>query len=276
VLSNFTHWRHKQSYLYHRLFAILPLPRQNLYFGVIRPQLDMTMLKPFEPSRSFCYHFARYQAIPEIMVRPEVAAGAPFRLIDIAKPVIDHHLTSDQQAVMVKKMHSDREESILKIIKFYIPFIAKNTGQLISLGDGFFRLATADDLNEDELEDAELEEAVSEGDAAEVDTFDGTVYAFSFPTLVRVGSSFPIKVGITTGDVEKRVEAQCKGSATFEKPVILGRWRVKRVGAVESAIHKVLQSRGKWRENAPGTEWFDTTVEEIQSIVTFIGNVAPT
>jgi enolase len=29
VLSNFTHWLHKQSYLYHRLFAILPLPRQN-------------------------------------------------------------------------------------------------------------------------------------------------------------------------------------------------------------------------------------------------------
>ncbi|MEW9586543.1 GIY-YIG nuclease family protein [Paraburkholderia sp. DGU8] len=232
------------------------------------------MIKPFEPSRSFCYHFARYQAIPEILVRQEVATGAPFRLIDVAKPVIDRHLTSDQQAMMVKKQQSDQTEPILKIIKFYVPFIAKNTGQLISLGGGFFRLPTAEDLNEDELEDAELEEAVAEGDTAEADTFDGTVYAFSFPALLKAGAPFPIKVGKATGDVDKRVAVQCKGSATFENPVILGRWPVQRVGAVESAIHKVLQSRGKWRENAPGTEWFDTTIEEIQSIVTFIGNLA--
>lgn len=140
------------------------------------------------------------------------------------------------------------------------------------MGGGFFRLPTGEYLNEDELQDAELEEAVAEGDTAEADTFDGTVYAFSFPALVKTGAPFPIKVGKATGDVDKRVEVQRKGSATFENPVILGRWQVKRVGAVESAIHKVLQSRGKWRENAPGTEWFDTTIEEIQSIVTFIGS----
>jgi hypothetical protein len=31
-----------------------------------------------------------------------------------------------------------------------------------------------------------------------------------------------------------------------------------------------LRSRGKWRENVPGIEWFDTTVGEIESIVTFV------
>jgi len=222
---------------------------------------ETTVIKPFEPSRSFCYHFSRYQAIPELLVLPEVASGAPFRLIDSSKPIIDKHLTIDQQATMVRKKHSDRVESILK-----------NTGQLISLGNGFFRLPTPEDINEDELEDAELEEAVSEGDLAEVDTFEGSIYAFSFPTLVQADAPFPIKVGKATGDVGMRVEAQCKGSATFENPVILGCWQVKRVGAVELAIHKVLQSRGKWRENAPGKEWFDTTIEEIQSIVTFIKN----
>lgn len=143
------------------------------------------MIKPFEPTRSFCYHFARYQAIPEILLRPEVASGSPFRLIDSAKPVIDKHLTPDQQAIMVKRQQSDREESILVIVKSYIPFIAKNTEQLVSLGHGFYRLPTAEDISEDELEDAELEEAVSEGDTAEADTFDGSVYAFSFPRLSK-------------------------------------------------------------------------------------------
>jgi hypothetical protein len=84
----------------------------------IAPKANITMIKPLEPSRSFCYHFARYQAIPEISGRSEVTGGAPFRLIDIAKPGIDRHLTSGQQAIMVKKQQSDRAEPILKIISF--------------------------------------------------------------------------------------------------------------------------------------------------------------
>lgn len=52
--------------------------------------------------------------------------------------------------------------------------------------------------------------------------------------------------------------------------VILGRWQVKRVSSVETAIHATLKSKGKWRENVPGTEWFDTTISEVESIVRFI------
>lgn len=117
-------------------------------------------------------------------------------------------------------------------------------------------------MKESEL-DAEDEDDTSE--------FDGWIYAFSFPALVSNGSTrFPIKIGKTINDVEGRVAYQCKGSASFDNPVILGRWKVKRVGAVESAIHNVLKSRGKWRENVPGTEWFDTTIAEIESVVKFI------
>jgi hypothetical protein len=75
---------------------------------------------------------------------------------------------------------------------------------------------------------------------------------------------------MTTGSVEDRVRLQCKGSATFDNPVILHQWKVKRVGAVESAVHNTLKSRGKWREDVPGIEWFDTTVGKIESIVKFV------
>ena len=81
---------------------------------------------------------------------------------------------------------------------------------------------------------------------------------------------FPIEVGKTIKDVKGRVAQQCKGSATFDNPVIIGRLWVKRVGSVESAIHALLKSRGKWRENVPAIEWFDTTYAEIDSVIKFI------
>ena len=103
--------------------------------------------------------------------------------------------------------------------------------------------------------------------------FNGWIYAFTFPAIKTVQKPFPIKVGLTTAaDVDTRVFGQCKGSGFFEKPEILGRWQVKRVGQVEDAIHAVLKARGRWKEDAPGDEWFITTIDEVQSIVSFINS----
>lgn len=76
---------------------------------------------------------------------------------------------------------------------------------------------------------------------------------------------------MTVNDVQQRVASQCKGSAIFENPKILDQWKVRRVGFVESAIHKMLAARGKWRKKVPGTEWFDTSIDEIKSIIEFTG-----
>jgi T5orf172 domain len=97
------------------------------------------------------------------------------------------------------------------------------------------------------------------------------IYAFSFNGLIRNECAYPTKTGETANDLEKRIISQCKGSAIFDNPTILGSWRVNRVGFVEQAIHKVLAARGKWRSSVPGTEWFDTTVEEVRSIIEFTG-----
>ena len=65
--------------------------------------------------------------------------------------------------------------------------------------------------------------------------------------------------------------SQCKGSASFDLPRVLGRWRVNRIGAMELAIHNVFKARGQWREHAPGSEWFDATPSEVQAIIAFVG-----
>ncbi len=32
----------------------------------------------------------------------------------------------------------------------------------------------------------------------------------------------------------------------------------------------MLKARGKWRENIPGAEWFNTTLAEVESIIAFV------
>jgi hypothetical protein len=81
----------------------------------------------------------------------------------------------------------------------------------------------------------------------EASDLDGWIYAFSFPAIQQPDRAFPIKVGKTAGDVDSRVNDQCKQSATFENPIVLGRWRVKRVGPMELAVPNAAkpQPRGE-------------------------------
>lgn len=133
---------------------------------------------------------------------------------------------------------------------------------------GMYRLKSDTELTQEAADDED--EAIEE--QADVE-FKGWIYAFTFPAIKRNQQAFPIKVGLTTAaDVETRVFGQCKGAGFFEKPEILGRWQVKRVAQVEDAIHAVLKARGRWKEDAPGDEWFVTTVDEVQSVIGFINS----
>lgn len=227
------------------------------------------MILPFEATRSYCYQFGRYTVLAEIQQMPEVTCGDEFRLTDLTQRVMDKYLTPEQQQIRVKKAQSDRLEPIHSIVKFFVSFIAKEQEIFVKLGDGIYRSKTAEDISDVELEESAL--ADGDDDAAE---FEGWIYAFSFPALVRANESFPIKIGKTIGNVEDRVAQQCKGSASFDNPVILGRWQVHRVGPTELAAHNILKARGKWRENVPGIEWFNTTIAEVQSILDFVGGVS--
>ena len=219
----------------------------------------------FEPTRSFAYRFSRYEILPELQQLPDTQSGEPFLLRELAWPLIDKHLTPEQQAIRVKKAQSDVEETMGQIIRFYVPFLAKELSVFENMGKGYFRSQIDSDVADADLEDA----AIEAGDEIS-DDFSGKIYAFSFPSIVKTDSVFPVKIGKTTGDVDARVADQCKGSAIFERPIVLKMWNVERVGPTERAIHDVLKARGKHREDAPGREWFDTTIAEIEKILGFI------
>ena len=226
--------------------------------------------KPFEATSSWCYHFARYEALPTILSKLEVAAGEVILLRDYTQSVLDECLTPDQQNLTYKRANSDGDVKIKSSVKYFVAFMAAETGEMMNLGKGTFQkiLATSQAVV-DAAEDAAIDDA--EPDAVEdEDDLKGWVYAFTFPLIQKTDIPFPIKIGKARLDVFARVTAQCKGSATFEQPMILGQWEVPRMSHAESAIHAVLKAKGKWREGVPGIEWFNTTLQEVDSIVKFL------
>ena len=198
----------------------------------------------------------------------EVQSGEPFRLIELARKVIERRLTPEQQNATFIRAESGKVKSVAAAIRWYVPFLSKSTRQLVSLGDGMFRLPQPEDLDEDEVESEAIEAAADVGITGETD-LSGWLYAFSFDLIMRPGGSFPIKVG-RADDVEKRVAQQCRSSAVFQQPTILKSWPVTNQGAAERAVHNVLRYRGRWRADAPGVEWFNTTTDEIEAIIAFL------
>lgn len=223
----------------------------------------------FKATSSFAYHFAKKEVLPIVDDMDEVNSGLSFRLKDLTYKVTDQKLTSEQLQKQVLQS-GGKTETMRSLIRFWALTIATNTKRYVPLGKGMFRKENEEDFDEVAAIDAALE---NEGDAEDevADEFDGNIYAFSFPCLLKIDSDFPIKIGRTVGDVEKRVLEQC-GSVGFEQPKILGYWAVNRMKPTELAIHNTLKARGKWRENVPGKEWFDTNLKEIEAILIFVTN----
>jgi hypothetical protein len=192
-----------QTYLMHRIPFDDALP--VLYRAQARfPSENIT--SAFEPTRSFCYNFARHQVLPRILTLPKVLSGEPFRMIDLAKPIIDEYLTHEQQTMAVPMR--DKESTVGQSIKHFTRQVAIHKGRaldLLSLKDGMFQLQTAPEITDEqlqEMEDDEIKDAVADGDdqSPEVD-YEG-IYAFSYPGYVKDSHVYPIKVGMTAGDVK--------------------------------------------------------------------------
>lgn len=218
------------------------------------------MTLPFAPTRSYVYNASRYELLPKIAEIAKAFGDQPFLLRDVFKPLLAETYTPEQLAMTVKKAKSDGVDKLSNIFGFYIPFLAEELKVFENIGAGRFR-------------NISLEEELAEADAVAVDVDSndsGIIYAYTFPSIKKAGGKFPIKIGLTTtGDAEARVAQQCKQTCCFEFPVILRTWDVPRVGAMEDAIHSTLEARGSKR-HAPGAEWFDTTLEEIESVIKFI------
>lgn len=229
-----------------------------------------TSKTPFAATSSWCYSFARYEALPEILAMSEVANGDVVLLRVCTQKVLDEYLTPEDQNRTYQRARVEGEVKIKSAVKFFVAYMAEETGAMLNLGKGSFSKVTTTPQEEvDAAEAAAIDDAEPEG-VAEDDDLKGWIYAFTFPMIEKLTGDFPIKIGKAGGSVAARVTEQCRKSAAFEPPKVLGQWQVSRMSQTEIAVHAVLKARGKWRNTAPGVEWFDTTLAEVDAIVTFV------
>jgi hypothetical protein len=198
--------------------------------------------------------------VPKIKESSEYTSGKQFRLRDIATRILNELLTQEQQNKLVSNNDGSLKYTFENVSKFYAGRYARDTPtDFIALNKGLYRATLEGEVEE------QLDEEISADDSDA-----GYIYAFTYQNYISK-EDYPIKIGKTINDVEKRVSDQFKGSAMPEPPIILGKWNSSEFNHLERAIHAVLKVRGKWITEASGIEWFRTSLAEIQLIIDFIG-----
>ena len=226
----------------------------------LQPIETKTGLLEYTVSSSFGYRFSRYLVLPHITDSEEFKSGQPFQLSPMIEAITNKYLTPEEQQATYLRPNG-KPESVFDAIRWYVRYVGKDIDAIEFVERGLYRMPTGEQPvgnNEDEIDEEIAEEA---GPAA-----GGWIYAFTFPELVK-DESFPIKIGMTILDVKERVADQCKGSAFFSPPKLLKSWPVNQVSLTERTVQGLLKLSGKWKSDAPGSEWFVTTLAEIERIV---------
>lgn len=93
------------------------------------------------------------------------------------------------------------------------------------------------------------------------------IYWYTFPAYKRPSGPYPIKVGKGTHPLA-RITQQV--TSMPEQPEVLGTFEHPEADNLERAVQYVLKVRGKRKADAPGTEWFNTTPDEVVKLVKWI------
>ena len=89
------------------------------------------------------------------------------------------------------------------------------------------------------------------------------IYFYTFPSTLNQEKPM-LKIGQTTqDDVNVRI-AQQMGTATPEKPMLMGQYDVN---FTDKAFHHFLIDRGIKRPDGAGTEWFYITAEDAEPLL---------
>lgn len=117
------------------------------------------------------------------------------------------------------------------------------------------------------LDPASVDEPVLIGEGPE------SVYVYYFPAYRDQAAylqrdTWPMKIGMTRGQVAPRIKDQC-GTAMPEAPVVGMIYRTANAANAERVLHSTLRERGRHLADAPGSEWFQTSLDEVRSILDF-------
>ncbi len=121
------------------------------------------------------------------------------------------------------------------------------------------------------LEKAAILPDENESDAPKtIGSGDGYVYLYYLPNDKRLAeledeSIFACKVGMTEDHPNRRIWAQT-GAGLPDEPIIGLIIKTDVPSDLEQCIHNILKAVGRYKEDAPGTEWFFTNPDEVEEI----------
>ncbi len=214
-----------------------------------------------EINHSAAYRLASQVIIPRLRVEVFPAKGSePFSLRDEVYAILNNEVdkgtvTREQLETTCRVSGKGVNTSLASLTRWYVRHLLISSNEIMSSDTrGLFILTDPTAIEEEQIEEAEG-----------VESFKGSIYAYTFPSL----NGSMIKVGRASGDVEERIRQQL-GTANPELPKILRTWSVGDIEAMETAIHGILKARGKWVDAPRAKEWFRSSVEEVESIIKFV------
>lgn len=119
----------------------------------------------------------------------------------------------------------------------------------------------------DPLTPGEVEEPVELGEGKE------SVYVYYFPAYRDQAAylgrdAWPMKIGMTKGELNPRIRDQV-GTAMPERPIVGLIYRTSAASNAEKILHSTLEARDRRLVDAPGKEWFMTSLNEVREILAF-------
>lgn len=201
------------------------------------------------------------------LVARALIAGETLSKAEIVKRVVVHHLDNGgKPGTQADELTAKKALSTLK-----------KDGVITQVTHGIYRFpgsAGADELTDEELDEIEESNEVEDEENAPTEPPADWIYVYDLPLYAKDAeregrSRWQHKIGLTTKTPDARV-AQQASTALPERARIVLTHQCVDANLLEDALHIILHMRGHRVPDAPGTEWFFTNPDEVQSLINFI------
>jgi hypothetical protein len=202
----------------------------------------------------------RYAGVP---LTPSVFAEMALKVIPRDQPISRPRLIELVHEAHQAAGGAPPTGSLIYVAKKALAHLAKD-GYAQNLTPGHWRFT-------EPLSPNTIAEPVQLGDGR------GAVYVYYFPAYrdqaVHLDKdSWPMKIGMTAaGEVPLRIRDQV-GTAMPERPIVGLIYRTDSAANAERLLHSTLEARERRIVDAPGQEWFLTSLSEIREILDFATN----
>lgn len=225
------------------------------------------------------YPFKDAPLTPQIIaaLALELFKGKIVKRNDIGQQVEAYHLQRGGAACQAQSLTASVKRALQQI---------KTENKVENFAHGLYRFSSDDEIepdisaNNDDNTDCIAEDQTAEGTSIvplkTIGVGKEMVYAYSYPTyrahaIQNSEPTWPVKIGMSSNGVSRIFDQV--GTALPERPEIRLALMTDNSAALEKMLHSILSQAGRSLDESPGTEWYRTNEDEIESILAFVADL---